>query len=433
MSNVVNPKQLLTDSSKLRILCVMFRHFSLEYNNIATLANSTSEPFKQLLENTIAHQPNLQSAAAALASTLESFVSNQNSRIFCALSDLYEWRRSGMRYNILQLTLRHIHSIFKRPPYEHRPYTQVYTYAQLVVMIYHACNPEAWSLLVEAYTALYERQFQREWVDKAKFTYVVGSPLAISSDTYKIIHECTLASYALQPLAPLPSVDMASNVPMQCDGNPAALGIKSGRVAKRRAHSTASKTKSAQMAIRAAIAKPRSVSFACPTSQAFAPPTAIATEHSVVSADSVSDFWLGAANLCAPSMEAANMPGLYQFGTNNVEPPPNHSLSGHVLEDTTALVAMGQQLLLPQQYQYPLDSLADLNREDFLSALGIGSLASAVYHISLASSPVSMAQTSGSAVTISGSFDAQIATSKASATSSYNTSSEPSFFHGDQG
>ncbi|KAJ2339846.1 hypothetical protein GGH91_004357, partial [Coemansia sp. RSA 2671] len=171
MSNVVNPKQLLTDSSKLRILCVMFRHFSLEYNNIATLANSAGEPFRQLMDNTVVHQPNLYGAGSALASTLESFVSNQNSRIFCALSDLYEWRRSGMRYNILQLTLRHIHSIFKRPPYEHRPYTQVYTYAQLVVMIYHVCNPEGWSLLVEAYAVLYERQFQREWVDKAKFAH----------------------------------------------------------------------------------------------------------------------------------------------------------------------------------------------------------------------------------------------------------------------
>ncbi|KAJ2408996.1 hypothetical protein GGI10_004764 [Coemansia sp. RSA 2530] len=432
MSNVVNPKQLLTDSSKLRILCVMFRHFSLEYNNIATLANSAGEPFRQLMDNTVVHQPNLYGAGSALVSTLESFVSNQNSRIFCALSDLYEWRRSGMRCNILQLTLRHIHSIFKRPPYEHRPYTQVYTYAQLVVMIYHVCNPEGWSLLVEAYAVLYERQFQREWVDKAKFAHVAGSPLAISPDTYKIIHECTLASYALQPLASLPLVDLTNNIPVQCESNPAALGIKSGRVAKRRAHSAATKTKSAQMAIRAATAKPRSVSFACPTGQVYVPPAAIAIEHSTVSTDSVSGFWLGATNLYAPAVEAANMPGLYQFGTNIVEPVPNLTRPGHVPEDASALVAMGQPLLQPQQYQYPLDCFAEYNREDFLSALGIGSLASAVYHVSLASSPVLLAPGSVSMLPVTGTFDAQIATSKASTASGYNTSAEPSLFHGDQ-
>ncbi|KAJ2058302.1 hypothetical protein GGI17_005125 [Coemansia sp. S146] len=428
MSDVLNPKQILSESTKFRILCVMFRHFSLEYNNIATLANPTSEAFQQLFENTIAYQPNLRSAGDVLVSTLESFVSNQNSRIFCALSDLYEWHCSGMRYNILQLTLKHIHSIFKRPPYELRPYTRELTYAQRLVMIYHMCNPESWSLLVEAYTALYERQFQREWEDKAKFTYIAGSSLAIPPDICRTIHECTLASYALQPLAPLSSVDVANNISAHNDSNPAALGIKGGKIVKRRALSAATKTKSAQMAIRAAIAKPRSVSFANLASQAHLPPAAIATDNSAVSTDSASDFWLGAANFYPSSVNAADIPGLYQFGTSNVDSLPRLPLSGNFSEDTTALA----EQLLQQQQQYRQESLAEFSQDDFLSAFGIGPLTSAVCHVSLATSPVLLAQASGGAVSATGAYSAQIATSKASTTSGYNASVGSSYFQGDQ-
>ncbi|KAJ2890216.1 hypothetical protein IWW38_004257, partial [Coemansia aciculifera] len=143
MSNVLTPKQTLTDNTKLRILCVMFRYFSLDDNNISSLSNSSGEPFQQLMGNIVAHQPVLRGDGSGLASTLESFISNQNSRIFCALSDLYDWHRSGMGYNILQLTLKHIHSIFKRPPYEQRRYTQELTYAQRLIMIYHMCDADA--------------------------------------------------------------------------------------------------------------------------------------------------------------------------------------------------------------------------------------------------------------------------------------------------
>ncbi|KAJ2423121.1 hypothetical protein GGF41_003259 [Coemansia sp. RSA 2531] len=433
MSDSENPKQLLSESTKFRILCVMFRHFSLEYNNIATLANPTSESFQQLLGNTIAYQPKLRNAGNLLASTLESFVSNQNSRIFCALSDLYEWHRSGMRYNILQLTLKHIHSIFKRPPYELRPYTRELTYAQRLVMIYHMCNPESWSLLVEAYTALYERQFQREWEDKAKFSYIAGSPLAIPADICKTIHECTLASYALQPLAPLPSVDLSNNSLTHDDSNPAALGIKSGKIVKRRAMSAASKTKSAQMAIRAAIAKPRSVSFANLATQAYLPPAAITTDHSAVSTDSASDFWLGAANLYPSSVDSTNIPGLYQFGTSNIDSLPRLPLSGTFSEDATALVDISQQLLQQQtQYPYQQENLVEFSQDDFLSALGIGPLTSAVYHVSLATSPVLLAQASGSGVPVTGAYDSQIATSKTGTASGYNTSVGSSYFQGDE-
>ncbi|KAJ2835137.1 hypothetical protein GGI24_000006 [Coemansia furcata] len=424
MSDDWNPKQMLTESTKFRILCVMFMHFTLEYNNISTLANPTSEPFQQLLGNTIAYQPNLCSAGNMLVSTLESFVSNQNSRIFCALSDLHEWHRSGMRYNILQLTLKHIHSIFKRPPYEHRPYTRELTYAQRLVMIYHVCNSESWSLLVEAYTALYERQFQREWEDKAKFLFIAGSPLLIPPDICRTIHECTLASYALQPLAPLPAVELRNNIPAHNGSNPAALGIKGGKVVKRRALSAATKTKSAQMAMREAISKPRSMSFASSASQAHPPSNAIATNHSTISTDLATDFWLGAANLYTPSVDAINMPSFYQYGTGNIDSLPSLPLSGLATDNTTALVVMGQQILQQQQqqYQYQQESLAEISREDFLNAFGIGSLTSAVYHASLATSPILLAQASGSAGPVVSTFDTQVATSKTSTTSGYNAS-----------
>ncbi|KAJ2025437.1 hypothetical protein H4S03_008866 [Coemansia sp. S3946] len=295
------------------------------------------------------------------------------------------------------------------------------------------CNPESWSLLVEAYTALYERQFQREWEDKAKFSYIAGSPLAIPADICKTIHECTLASYALQPLAPLPSVDLSNNSLTHDDSNPAALGIKSGKIVKRRAMSAASKTKSAQMAIRAAIAKPRSVSFANLATQAYLPPAAITTDHSAVSTDSASDFWLGAANLYPSSVDSTNIPGLYQFGTSNIDSLPRLPLSGTFSEDATALVDISQQLLQQQtQYPYQQENLVEFSQDDFLSALGIGPLTSAVYHVSLATSPVLLAQASGSGVPVTGAYDSQIATSKTGTASGYNTSVGSSYFQGDE-
>ncbi|KAJ2457300.1 hypothetical protein GGF42_002760 [Coemansia sp. RSA 2424] len=418
----------------------MFRYFSPEYNNISALANPAGEPFQQLIGNVIAYQPTLRNAGSALVSTLESFVSNQNSRIFCALSDLREWHRFGMRYNILQLTLKHIHSIFKRPPYEQRRYTRELTYAQRLIMIYHVCNPESWSELVEAYAVLYRRQFNCEWEDRDKFAYTFGTPLAIPSDICRTIHECTLASYALQPLAPLPPTESASNIPMSDNSNPsAALGIKGGKVVKRRAFSAATKTKSAQTAIRAAIAKPRSVSFANSASQTHALPAAMAASNVALYADSTTDFWTGAANFCAAPVDVVSMPGFYQFGASGGDPLPNIPLSGFVSEEAAALAAMSQQLLQQQsQYQYSQNlrqqqaELAGFNQDEFLSAFGIGPLTSAVSHVTLANSPVMPPQTSGSAMPTTSTSDSQVATTKANAASGYNASTESLYFHGAQ-
>ncbi|KAJ2745393.1 hypothetical protein GGI20_002195 [Coemansia sp. BCRC 34301] len=436
MSNVLGPKQLLSDGTKFRILCVMFRYFSLEYNNISTLANPASEPFQQLVGNVMAYQPGLRSKGEALTSTLESFVSNQNSRIFCALSDLHEWHRSGMAYNILQLTLKHVHSIFKRPPYEPRRYTQELTYAQRLIMIYHMCNPESWSLIVEAYAALYERQYKREWENRDKFSCTPSLPLPIPPDIYQTIHECTLASYALQPLAPLPPVESASNIPASYIGNPAAaLGIKGGRVIKRRALSAATKTKSAQVAIREAIAKPRSVSFASSTSNVHPLPATMATNCVVLPADPATNFWTGTANFCPTSVNVANIPGLYQFDSSSSNQLPHAPFSGFASEEAAALAALEQQFLqqhyLQSLHQQQAD-LAGFNRDDFLSAFGIGPLTSAVSHVTLANSPVFLAQTSENSMLTASSCDSQVAATKASAVNGLNTSTESLFFYGSQ-
>ncbi|KAJ1723483.1 hypothetical protein LPJ53_002191 [Coemansia erecta] len=152
----------------------MFKHFSLERNGIAALANPSSSLFRQLVSNVLVCQPSLQALGDSLSSILESFVSNQNSRLFCALSDLFEWFKTGMNFRILQLTTKHINSIFKRPPYEERPYTQELTYAQRLVMIYHVLDVESWIVLIQAYDALYKSQFDKEWANKIKFMPVQG-------------------------------------------------------------------------------------------------------------------------------------------------------------------------------------------------------------------------------------------------------------------
>ncbi|KAJ1902115.1 hypothetical protein LPJ66_000290 [Kickxella alabastrina] len=257
MSSILNPKQMLTESTKFRILCLMFKHFSLENNSISALANPASAPFNLLMGSVIAHQPDLRTAGDSLNPVLESFVSNQNSRIFCALTDLHEWYTSGMSYGILQLTTKHINSIFKRPPYEVRPYTRELTYAQRLAMIYHVCNPKPWNVLVQAYEALYKSQFDKLWPDKSKFMLDPSCISLVPSDIYKIIHECISTGFSPQSLAP------EHNFAITAPGHTLAKGqVRQGKVAKQRSMSTTINSKMSRDAIRLAIGKPRSTSFA---------------------------------------------------------------------------------------------------------------------------------------------------------------------------
>ncbi|KAJ2006814.1 hypothetical protein GGI04_001745 [Coemansia thaxteri] len=402
----------------------MFRHYSLEQNNIAALANPSSASFQQLLDKVLAHQPNLFGFGDSLKNVLESFVSNQNSRIFCALTDLFEWHRSGMGYSILQLTLKHIHSIFRRPPYEVRPYTQELTYAQRLVMIFHICNPAAWQLLVNAYTVLYEFQFLRVWEDKDKFLLTPDSPYTIPSDICNTIHECTLASYALQPLALLPINDQAHNVRAADESSPAALGLKGGKVVKRRALSAANKTKSAQAAIRAAVAKPRSVSFANAACHEHMSSAIIANPVPSMGAslmpDSAANFWFNPTDFSASTSCAPYTPSFMPIATDTA-PLLNPQYSGADSEDSAAaLFASSQQ---PIQYQHM--PLPELSQEDILSALHMALASTTTSHLQPMSNPAqqpNIARTHMPAST----FDNQPATSKTS-TSGYSSSVETPF------
>ncbi|KAJ1806917.1 hypothetical protein LPJ75_004934, partial [Coemansia sp. RSA 2598] len=178
---LANPKHIFTEATKFRILVVMFKHYTLENNGISMLANTSSGSFQQLLGNIIVYQPDLKYLDESLKSILESFVSNQNSRLFCALADLFEWYRAGMSYNILQLTTKHINSIFKRPPYEERPYTHELTYAQRLIMIYHVLNCEPWETLVNAYDSLYRKMYNRSWPNKSKFLRSEGDGTSVAA------------------------------------------------------------------------------------------------------------------------------------------------------------------------------------------------------------------------------------------------------------
>ncbi|KAJ1642652.1 hypothetical protein LPJ64_005519 [Coemansia asiatica] len=235
-----NPKHIFTETTKFRILVVMFKHYTLDNNGISMLANPSSGSFQQLMGNIIVYQPDLKELGDSLRGILESFVSNQNSRLFCALADLFEWYRAGMSYSILQLTKKHINSIFKRPPYEERPYTQELTYAQRLIMIYHVLNCEPWDTLMQAYDSLYQSLHNKPWQNKSKFLRADGARSTVAAASYRIIEECNKTVFT----------------PQLFTMDPRLLGIfpptssilskdtvRDGRVSKRRSISSISKTK----------------------------------------------------------------------------------------------------------------------------------------------------------------------------------------------
>ncbi|KAJ2379881.1 hypothetical protein GGI05_006493, partial [Coemansia sp. RSA 2603] len=209
----------------------------------------------------------------SLGSILESFVSNQNSRLFCALSDLFEWYKAGMKFRILQLTTKHINSIFKRPPYEERPYTQELTYAQRLVMIYHVLDIESWVVLIQAYDALYKSQFGKEWTNKAKFAAAQGITSEVAESSFRIIRNCdaTICISSSQHIDALSvgsvigsssRYSTPSNRFTNSSSNIARGTVKQGKVTKRRSVSTTNRAgKSVTSDISSSVAKPRSISF----------------------------------------------------------------------------------------------------------------------------------------------------------------------------
>ncbi|KAJ2158312.1 hypothetical protein GGF46_003865 [Coemansia sp. RSA 552] len=189
MSSARSQKHVMSDDTKLRIICAMFNRFSLIENDISPLANKGSLQFMEMARNVTIHQPDLLDQGEALLSILESFVSNQNSRLFCALTELYLWYEGGMSCQIMQLTSKHLHSIFRRPPYETRPYTRELTYAQQLIMVFQLRDPQAWDMLTNAYDAMYWKEFEEEWFMKDKFMVDVEAALRTPRQIYTIIDE----------------------------------------------------------------------------------------------------------------------------------------------------------------------------------------------------------------------------------------------------
>ncbi|KAJ2354535.1 hypothetical protein IWW50_004517 [Coemansia erecta] len=264
-----NPKQVLTETTKLRILCIMFKNFVLFDNTNSIFANQTTPKFQWLLATITEHQPNLRDYGDNIKPILESFASNQNSRLFCALADLSLWFEMGRTYEILQLTAKHIHSIFRRPPYEGRPYTRELTYAQRLIMIYQVCDNQTWNMLVNAYAALYRSDFGVPWVEQGKFMLNPAAPFPVPDDIFNIICEYHPQARTIRQgvFAPSPSLSIACKMEEDTDEATAgASGLISPRAStsaalKRRAMSAAVKGKTARAMAIAAAGKSRSMSF----------------------------------------------------------------------------------------------------------------------------------------------------------------------------
>ncbi|KAI8319752.1 hypothetical protein GQ54DRAFT_313278 [Martensiomyces pterosporus] len=161
------------DNVKNAILERMFSSFSLVEKNIATLGNPATREFEALVRDIIRMQPELANNPH-LRSTLESFISNQNSRIFCALYDLNQWHEEGAAGSIFQLAQKNIMSIFKRPPFNNRPYTRELTYAQRLIAIYSREAPADWNRLVNAYEQLHQLVENEPWEKKHLFLAGIG-------------------------------------------------------------------------------------------------------------------------------------------------------------------------------------------------------------------------------------------------------------------
>ncbi|KAJ2774750.1 hypothetical protein IWQ57_000685 [Coemansia nantahalensis] len=186
----VGARNPLMDETKHHILCYMFTHYSFAENRISQLANPRMESCAMLRERVLAAQPSLISLGGHLDRLLESFVSNQNSRIFCALTRLHEWYTSTLPYTLQGLTLKHLRSLFSRAPCVIRPHTTLPTHAMRVVMIYHLCDPKAWDVILRAYAELYAKLHGREWEDRELFEVGVEDNLHFPPHVLEITSFC---------------------------------------------------------------------------------------------------------------------------------------------------------------------------------------------------------------------------------------------------
>ncbi|PIA18541.1 hypothetical protein COEREDRAFT_6256 [Coemansia reversa NRRL 1564] len=382
MSTSINPKHLLSDHSKLRILCVMFEHFALTRNGISILANPGSENFRALAENVIQFQPNLRGLGDGIIPVLESFISNQNSRLFCALADLYMWYKSGKSFEIMQLTLKHVHSLFKRPPYERRPYTRELTYAQRTIILYHARDMNTWIELTNAYAALYESEFECEWKEKHKFLHDGKDPLPIPAEMLQIIYSLTPTTGVFEQQQHHQATCSGQSSPSRVGtpveaGASIGLGSKSSKVIKRRAMSAASKTKTARVLALAEYGKQRSMSIAggggggagmltkslsAPSAQFMANQQALSTPN-----------WPSSV---APTecIDSQNQASFAEFLRLNTGPQQlTQSLSAQtnntLVDLDNAFSSESQQKLMQQLHQTPVTPSGNM---DITQTLGIG-------------------------------------------------------------
>ncbi|KAJ2716905.1 hypothetical protein H4R19_000348 [Coemansia spiralis] len=215
--SAIGIKNLLTDDTKHHILCYMFTHFSFTDNRISQLGNPRSQSCAMLRMQVIQAQPSLATIGAQLDKVLESFVSNQNSRIFCALGRLHEWYTSTLPFALQGLTLKHLKSMFSRPPCVNRPHTELPTYAMRVTMIYHLCDPESWRMILDAYSQLYTAIHGCVWTDR--FMFEVGTPnnLLFPQEILDITR-CCVSSFVfpspwIQPPAAVTYADAFSSLP----------------------------------------------------------------------------------------------------------------------------------------------------------------------------------------------------------------------------
>ncbi|KAJ1955427.1 hypothetical protein EC988_001888, partial [Linderina pennispora] len=133
----------------------MLDRFLASGNAIEGITKSTDPGFPLLVHNILGLQPEL-TDHPSLGQTLMSFISNQNSRLFCAISELQSWYGSDHKYPVLQLTAKNIDSIFKRSSKEARPYTAEMTYAQRLIKIFQRKNLAQWAGIVRAYCEFYK-------------------------------------------------------------------------------------------------------------------------------------------------------------------------------------------------------------------------------------------------------------------------------------
>ncbi|KAJ2250795.1 hypothetical protein GGH97_000451 [Coemansia sp. RSA 475] len=309
-----NPKQVLNETIKLRILCIMFKNFTLYENSNSVFANQNTGKFQWLLETVMEYQPDLRNYKNIKA-ILESFTSNQNSRLYCALADLNLWYDMGCTYTILQLTSKHIHSIFRRPPYENRPYTRELTYAQRLIMVFQMCNNQMWNKLVNAYAALYRSEFQTVWTDQGKFMLNMAAPFPVPADIFSIICEYHPPAQLMKQNMTASSAEFDEIMATSSTNSPSMLSpvARQGSVLKRRTMSAAVKGQAARAMALAATGKARSMSINNAPTGGFPKYISPSARFNSASAYPDASSWLSAASTPALSQNSQNSQNSIDF------------------------------------------------------------------------------------------------------------------------